>query len=542
VNRRWTSSLERGKGMLAGFTAGQRAMLAVAAIGLVLGAVVVTRFAAQPTWSPLFSNLSGTDASAVVDQLKTQGVSYQLTNGGSTVLVPEAQVYDLRVSLAGKNLPAGDSGGWSLLDQQGMTSTDFQQNVAYQRALEGELGKTLQAMSGVQNAIVHLAIPKPDVFTTSADKPTASVLLALQPGTSLTRTQVRSVMHLVAGSVPSLAASDVTVTDAAGTLLSTREDGTAGAANAASETDEQTAQFEDRMSTAVQQMLDRVLGPGHAVVRVNAELDYASTETTSQTYVSASGVPPLTEATTSEAYKGPGAGAGGVLGQTWPTLTGAAGTGSGGTYSKSERTVDNPVGSVVTKAQGAPGTVKRLSVAVVLDAGRTGIATNEVQQLVENAVGLDAKRGDTVQVSKLPFDTSAAQAAAKQLGEAQSAQQKAGYLELGKKAGIGLLVLLALLVGWRRSRSGTRVEATARDLPLEGSVLMSPEIQAALAAGRLAALGGGAPAALTAAPGELDAESTARRERMRSELAEFVDNQPDDIAQLVQGWLSERRG
>ena len=126
-----------------------------------LGAVVVTRFAAQPTWTPLFSNLSGTDTSAVVDQLKSQGVSYQLTNGGATVLVPEAQVYDLRVSLAGKNLPAGDSGGWSLLDQQGMTSTDFQQNVAYQRALEGELGKTLQAMSGVQNAIVHLAIPKP---------------------------------------------------------------------------------------------------------------------------------------------------------------------------------------------------------------------------------------------------------------------------------------------------------------------------------------------------------------------------------------------
>ena len=246
-------------------------------------------------------------------------------------------------------------------------------------------------MSGVQNAIVHLAIPKKDVFTTSTDKPTASVLLALAPGTSLTRTQVRSVMHLVAGSVPSLAASDVTVTDANGTLLSTREDGAAGAASSASETDEETAQFEDRMSTAVQQMLDRVLGPGHAVVRVNAELDYASTETTSQTYVSASGDPLLTEATTSEAFNGAGGGAGGVLGQTWPTLTAASGSGNGGTYSKSERTVDNPVGSVVTKAQGAPGAVKRLSVAVVLDAAKTGVATNEVQQLVENAVGVDTE-------------------------------------------------------------------------------------------------------------------------------------------------------
>src|SRR4051794_41319079 len=97
--------------MLRGFTAGQRAVLAVAVVGIVLVAVLLTRFAAQPTWSPLFSNLSATDASAVVDQLKSQGAQYQLTNGGGTVLVPEGQVYDLRVSLAGKNLPVGDSGG-----------------------------------------------------------------------------------------------------------------------------------------------------------------------------------------------------------------------------------------------------------------------------------------------------------------------------------------------------------------------------------------------------------------------------------------------
>ena len=190
MNGRMNAAFERGRRMLAGFTAGQRAMLVVAVVGLVVAVVALSRFAAQPSWTPLFSNLSGSDASAVVEQLKAQGAQYQLTNGGSTVLVPESQVYDLRVALAGKNLPAADSGGWSLLDQQGMTSTDFQQNVAYQRALEGELGKTLQAMTGVQTAIVHLAIPKKDVFTSAADVPTASVLLALQPGITLTQGQV----------------------------------------------------------------------------------------------------------------------------------------------------------------------------------------------------------------------------------------------------------------------------------------------------------------------------------------------------------------
>jgi flagellar M-ring protein FliF len=544
VNPRMTSALDRGRTVFNGFTAGQRTMLVVAAIGLALGAVVLTRFAAQPTWSPLFSNLSATDAGAVVDQLKTQGVQYQLTNGGGTVLVPESQVYDLRVSLAGKNLPTGDGGGWSLLDKQGMTSTDFQQNVAYQRALEGELGKTLQAIQGVQTAIVHLAIPKKDVFSTTSDTPTASVLLALQPGTTLGRTQVRSVMHLVAGSVPGLDPSNVTVTDANGNLLSTREDGTAGAAAAASETDEQTAQFEDRMGTSLQQMLDRVLGPGHAVVRVNAELNFDTTETTSQTYVAPSpSIPPLSEATSSESFNGPGAGAGGALGQTWPTLTATAGNGAGGTYGKSDRTVDNAVGTVVTKAQAAPGSVRRLTVAVVLDASKAGgVNPSDVQQLVTNAVGIDPKRGDSVQVSKLPFDTTTAQAAAKQLADAQSAARTASYLDFGKKAGLALLVVLALFLVWRRGRGGeTRVEAVASDLPAEGNVLLSPEVQAAIADGRLRALAAGPDAAgQSLRKGDGD-DSRVRRERMRDELTAFVDSQPDDIAQLVQGWLAQRK-
>ncbi|HYY12604.1 MAG TPA: flagellar basal-body MS-ring/collar protein FliF [Kineosporiaceae bacterium] len=537
MNGRLNGAFERGRTLFAGFTAGQRAMLVVAVAGLLVAAFALTRFAAQPSWTPLFSNLSGADANAVVEQLKAQGVQYELTNGGSTVLVPQSQVYDLRVSLAGKNLPAGDSGGWSLLDQQGMTSTDFQQNIAYQRALEGELGKTLQAMTGVQTAIVHLAIPKKDVFSSQTDVPTASVLLALQPGTTLAQGQVRSVMHMVAGSVPGLKPSDVTVTDSAGTMLSTREDGTAGAAGAASETDEQTARFEDRMGTSLQQMLDKVLGPGHAVVRVNAQLDFDSTETTSQTYVSASGVPPLSEATSSETYTGAGGGAGGVLGGTFPTLTSNGASGNGGTYAKSDRTVDNPVGTVVTKAQAAPGSVKRLTVAVVLDAAKPGVNAATVQALVGNAVGLDPKRGDAVQVSSMPFDTTAAQTAAKQLKDAQAAATTAGYIEIGKKAGIGLAVLAALLVGMRRRKNaGPRVEAVASDLPAEGLVL-TPELQQALASGgRLPALG--------AAPQDAasDEQSRIARDRMRTELSQFVDNQPDEIAQLVSGWLAQRKG
>jgi flagellar M-ring protein FliF len=193
--------------------------------------------------------------------------------------------------------------------------------------------------------------------------------------------------------------------------------------------------------------------------------------------------------------------------------------------------VDNAVGTVVTKAQAAPGSVKRLTVAVVLDAGKPGVNTADIQQLVGNAVGLDAGRGDSVQVSSVAFDTTAAKAAAKQLADAQSAERTATFLDLGKKAAIGLALLVVLAVAWRRRTSvgGTRVSAVASDLPAEGTVLAG-----AITDGRAAALG--------AAPDDgVDEDTRLRRERMRRELTAFVDSQPDEIAQLVQGWLAERK-
>jgi flagellar M-ring protein FliF len=278
-----------------------------------------------------------------------------------------------------------------------------------------------------------------------------------------------------------------------------------------------------------------VLGPGHAVVRVNAQLDFDTTETTSQTYVAPTpSMAPLTEATTSEAFNGAGAGAGGALGQAWPTLTATSGAAGGGTYTKSEKTANNPIGTVVKKSQAAPGSVKRLTVAVVLDSAKSGVNAADVQQLVGNAVGLDATRGDSVQVSSVAFDTTAAKAAAKQLADAEGAARTATYIDLGKKAGLGLVVLIVLFLVWRRRGardSATRVSAVASDLPAEGTVLVG----GALPDGRVPAL------TAAAQDGAGDADVRAKRERMRSELSAFVDSQPDDIAQLVQSWLSERK-
>ena len=542
----------RARELLKGFTPGQRGVILVGVLALVLGTVALARWAAQPSWSPLFTGLSATDTSAVIDQLKTGNVPYQLTNSGNTIMVPAQQVYDLRVAMAAKGLTnSTDGNAWSVLDSQGMTATDFQQDIAYQRALEAELNKTLQAIGGVQTAIVHLAMPKKDVFTTDTDHPTASVLLQLQAGTSLTRSQIRTVMHLVAGAVPALKPADVTVTDGSGNLLSVPEDGLAGAASAAGDANQQTQAFEDGKSAALQKLLDGVLGPGSSVVRVNAELNYDSTDTVTHSYETST-APPLVEITNSEGYvMAPGAN-GGALGQAYPSLTpGQSVGGSGyGTYAHVQGTRSNAVGEVTSHTTAAPGSVKRMTIAVVLDAKTAASADpNQIRSLVTNAVGLDAKRGDTVQVGKMAFDRTAALATAKELKDAQAAERTAQYISLGEKAAVVFGVLIFLLLAMRRSKKRNappQVEAVASDLPAGGAGGGGPVtsiggggggILENLAEEQLAISSG----ARDLANGEEILDPSLERELLRNEVATFVDQQPEEIAIIVQSWLGQRK-
>jgi flagellar M-ring protein FliF len=521
-----TQATNRARGFMEGFTPGQRSVVIVVAIALLMGAFALSRWVSQPTWAPLYGNLTGEDASAVVEQLTADGIKYKLTDGGGTVLVPQDQVYDERIALAGKGLTGGEGeDGWSLLDKQGITATDFQQNIAYQRAIQGELAKTLEAMNGVNTAVVNLAVPKKDVFSSEEDKPTSSVLLSLKPGTELSNEQVQSITHLVSGSVAGLDPKDVTVTDQSGAMLSGGGASGAGASGNASATDEQTAAFEDRMSKAAQNVLDKVVGPNHSVVRVNAQLNFDDTQGTSTVYGTASpSAAPLSEARVDESYSGNGAAGGGTLGQILPTAVATSGTNGG--YTRSQSTVNNSVDQSVTKTVVAPGGVKRMTVAVVLDAKTAGtLNTAQIQALVANAVGLDTARGDSVQVDSLPFDTTAEAAATKELAAAAKAAKNASYLALAKKVGIALLILIIFFMAMRRRKKDeTTIETMATDLPNSGLVL-NPE---------QAALGSGSQLAIAA-------ESEVTRDKMRDDVAALVDNQPDDVAQMLQGWLAERK-
>src|SRR3954452_3967032 len=343
------------------FTPGQTAVTFAAVIALAVGAYFFATWASKPTYAPLFNNLSTKDASAIVESLDKAGTGYELANDGQTILVPQDQVNTLRLSLSGQGLP-GDAGtGYALLDQQGITTSDFMQHTNYQRALEGELSKTIKSIDGVEAATVHLVIPQKDVFADEQDKPTASVLVASKATQPLSGQQVQAIVHLVASSVEGLDPTEITVAGADGKILSTGG-GAAVGTGGDSGNESQTLAFQNRMNVSLQNMLDQVVGPGHAVVNTTAELDFDQTQTTSKTYNADPSVPALSESNSREAYNGNGTGSGGVLGPDNIQVPNGVSSSSGtGQYENTTSTRNNAINETNEVRKSAPGAVKKLN-------------------------------------------------------------------------------------------------------------------------------------------------------------------------------------
>ncbi|GAA1907705.1 flagellar basal-body MS-ring/collar protein FliF [Lapillicoccus jejuensis] len=518
------------------FTPGQKVTAILGTAALLFGAVLLYGWVSAPQYAPLFTNMSPKDASAVVAKLDAQGTKYQISGGGGTILVPQDEVYKDRIALSGDGLPSGADGGYSLLDNQSLSTSDFQQQVTYKRAMEGELSKTLGAMDGVSAAVVHLALPSKQVFSDTQDPTTASVLLDVKPGVTLDDTQVQAVVHLVASSIDGLDPAKVTVADQAGHLLSSPTDAGAGGLAAATR-DKQTTAFEAAQTQRIQAILDRVVGPGNGTVQVSADLNYDQATSSSTTYKKAdpNGLS-TSQTTTSEDYKGAGgtgagsSGAGivGPDGQLQTGSVGTTGTSSGqSTYSKKSATSDQALDTTVTNTVVAPGTVKSLHVGIVLDQRKVGsVDVNALQQSIASAVGYDTKRGDTMSLAQLPFDRSSEKAAAAELAAQTAADQQAqlmGYVKTGLPV---LLLAVLLLVGWLRARK----RAKAREEATEYVVGQLRE-EAALRAAMARDLADAAPAR---------DRGVDEDEALRRELESLVEGQPEDVASLLRGWLVER--
>ncbi|MFG1925796.1 flagellar basal-body MS-ring/collar protein FliF [Cryptosporangium sp. NPDC048952] len=526
-------ALRRGVEGFKSFSVGQKAVLVVAVLALVVGGYFFATWASKPTMASLFSNLAPTDASAIVEKLGAANVQYELADGGATIMVPRDQVYDLRLQMAGQGLPAGEDTGYSLLDKQGVTTSEFMQHVSYQRALEGELATTIQSIDGVEAATVHLALPQKDVFADDQQKPTASVLVKTAAGKDLTDSQVQAIINLVSSSVEGMTSSDVTLAGADGSVLAKGGQTTTAAGGDSSS--KQTVAFEGKMQESIRSMLEQVVGKGKAAVTVTADLDYDDTETKTQTYNSDANTQPLAESQKTETFSGNGNAVGGVLGP--DNIQVPSGSNGSNNYENSTTTKNNAVNSVTETRNSAPGAIRRMGIAVLLDSNVPASAnTAKIQTLVQSAAALDTTRGDSLAVTALPFDESAAKAAAKELAESQSAAKQAQMMSTIKSgAAIGLIALLMLIAAFV-SRKNRKKQQRTTLTPSER--LQLEEMQAALERERMRELeAANAPQAIEAGPVRLGPD----KETRQREIAEMVEKQPEEVAALLRSWLGDRR-
>jgi flagellar M-ring protein FliF len=515
------SLVQRLKGFWDAFTVPQRTFALIALVALAAGIVALAGWLTKPTMSAVYTDLSDTDAAAVVAQLDSDGIEYQLAAGGTTVLVPSDQVDNVRLELAANGIPS-DSDGYALLDQMGVGASEFQQEVTYQRAVEGELASTISSIDGVSSATVHLAVPEESVYTEEKADTTASVFLELKPGATFSGESVRAVTNLVSSSVPNLDPSDVSVVDDQGRDLTLTASDATGAAS-----DRDTA-----IASKVQAMLDQVLGSGRSTVTVSTDVNTDSTERTSETYSAADDVPPLSSSKSTESYTGTGGNAGGVLGT--DNIAVPDSQSGAGNYSSEEETVNNSVNKVTEQTTVSPGGVRRQSVSVVVDrAAAAGLSDATLNEMVAAAAGIDEDRGDTLSVVKADFDASAAQQADDALAQQQAAEEEArrDRVLIAEIAGaIAVLVLLGVALALRvRRRRRRREELDEQEYPLEEDLASGPALPPEEADGDESDLV--RTSVLT--PQHRDPE-----EQMRTDIAELAEKDPAAVASTLGEWLA----
>ncbi len=460
-----SSVFTRLRSAVASFTLAQRTIAVIGIAALVMGAFAIASWLGRPTLTPLFTGLSAADASAVVEQLRASSIGYELTDGGTTVLVPEAHVYEQRLAAAVSGLPSGGSDGYTLLDQMGVTSSEFQQSVTYKRAIEGELARTISALEGVSAASVQLAIPEESVFVSETVDPTASVFIETGDRSTLTTSQVDAIIHLTSAAVSGMKPENVAVVDQAGRTLSAVGGGSAGGV------DQQAGAYETRLATSIQQMLDTVVGPGNATVKVAAEMQQATSQRVDETYTPVEGEAITSEQTSTETYSGPPGGTG-VLG----SEVAAGIEGGAGTYESSQATRNNVVNKTVESTTTPAGSLVRQTVAVAVDDEAAGaVDVDQLEALVASAAGIVPGRGDAVTVELVAFsDTTAAaaQAALDAAREADEAQRQSELFQTAMiiAAAIVVLILAAvtgITVRRRRAKAAWAAQTAAPPLQLD---------------------------------------------------------------------------
>ena len=509
----------------------------------------------------LFANLSDKDGGAITAQLTQMNVAYKFTEGGSAILVPAEKVHDVRLKLAQAGLPKGSTVGFELMDNARFGTTQFQERLNFQRGLEGELVRSITALSAVEAARVHLALPNQNGFFRDQQKPSASVLLTLHPGRTLDRAQLAGIVHLVSASVAELNPKAVSVLDQSGSLLAGPPEGMAGAAGGANGLDAQQLQYVNQIETVytkrILDILEPVLGRDNLRAQVSAEIDFSQTESTSEEFKPNQGeAPAAVRSAQSTEQSNPGAamptGVPGAQSNQPPTpstapINGQAqqmqaaqgGVGSNGT-ARREAVTNYEVDKTVRVTRAASGQVKRLSAAVVVNSRSVTDKKGNVQvvpltpeeldkltALVQETVGFSKDRGDSVKVINAPFKVEKPVEDTTPLWKQPEVQEMVRTLAL--PLGLALLALIIVFGAIRPALKAAQppepvqlVDAVVDDAQELPAIEGDAEAVAHLAAGQMAAL-----------PAPED-EAQRRVEQARK----MAKDNPAAVANIVRGWVS----
>jgi len=531
------------------FSITQRIVVVSVPVLLILGLGYLLYVGAQPKYKTLYANLSAKDAGVLVEKLKSGNVPYRIGADGKSLEVPEEQVYETRLSLASQNLPLGGGVGFEVFDKNNFGVTDFTQQVNYQRALEGELSRTISHLSEVEAARVHLVLPKPELYSSREKAATASVVVDLRGGSDLKAEQIRGIVYLVSASVEGLDPKNVTLLDSRGNVLSDvirddlveeslgqNPDGSSAPLTGGRLLKQTNGQlevqhrFEHELERRIASLLDRVVGPNRAEVRVTAELKFDQVEENSETYEPVANNEGLARSSQREveSYSGQGTVPGGIPGteSNIPGYQQQYQTASNSSYSKSKETVNYEMNKKVAKVVEAPGTVKRVSVAVMVDSLQPQ-QVDSIRTAVIAAAGLDMARGDQVAVENISFDTSERHAA--ELADLQG-QRTELWLILWK--GLIVLLIVIVLLLFLNSILKPRVvrvqERLIREITRVGESDSVPGEEAAI------------PLDQVGRPTELALEEQ-RRAQLRQQVTKLAREKPKAIAMLIRRWLSEEK-
>ncbi len=515
------------------------ASLAILVAGVALLGVVAL-WLQEPSYAVLYRDLSDKDAAAITAVLEQQNIPYRLGEGGTLIQIPADQIAKVRLQLAAQNLPR-DGFGYELFDGSAFEKlgmTEFMQRVNYQRALEGELARTIKSIEGVQDARVHIVLPEERLFMEQQQDPKASVVLELAPGMQLAPEQVEAVRNLVANSVEGMEPANVAVVDVEGRVYDPPATGELALATLTSSQIQIQRTVEMQKQRDLQAMLDQTLGPGKAIVRVTVEMDWDQVESQVELVAPAGEVGSVLKESRREEVRWEGAGGQAVGGAPGVDANAPADVPSyqagdevGGTY---EQTIDQQVFEVSrerTVRQRQPGAVKRISVAVLVDDVLPEDQLEAVQSLVEAAVGIDPERGDVVQIQRIPFneDFFAQQAAAFDQARKQELYLRIGMI-VAALLGLGLILffLRRMFNDIQRRMMPYVVEPEPPALNGNGPL---PSLQQ-----QAAAAYGAADQVLPGSTGEMELPSPDDPELRLKAVAR---HNPDVVASVLQSWMEQ---